>query len=65
MQKVDDLLRLTSEWEVQAGCLLEVEINSLTAIGPYMAHRFSWALFKLNNFLNFSPLTTFDSSNCS
>jgi hypothetical protein len=25
-------------------------LNSLTTIGPYMAHRFSWALFKLNNF---------------
>ncbi len=38
-------------------------INSLTAIGPYMAHRFSWASLKLNNFSNFGPLTMFDSSN--
>jgi hypothetical protein len=28
-----------------------------------MAHRFSWALFKLNNFSNFCLLTTFDSTN--
>jgi hypothetical protein len=35
--------------------------NSLTAIGPYMAHRLSWALFKVNNFLNLCPLTVFDS----
>jgi hypothetical protein len=40
-------------------------VNSLTAIGPYMAHRFSWALFKLNNFLNFCSFATFDSSKCS
>ncbi len=40
-------------------------LNSLTAIGPYMAHRFSWDLFKFNNFSNFCPLTTFDSSKCS
>jgi hypothetical protein len=31
-------------------------LNSLTAIGPHMAHRFSWASFKLNNFLNFCPI---------
>ncbi len=38
-------------------------IDSLTAIGPYMAHRFSWtSLFKLNNFLNFYPFATFNSS---
>ncbi len=37
-------------------------VNSLTTIGPYMAHRFFWALFKVNNFLNFCPLTTFDTS---
>ncbi len=24
-------------------------VNSSTTIGPYMAHRFSWALFKLNS----------------
>jgi hypothetical protein len=40
-------------------------INSLTAIGPYMAHRFSWASFKANNFLNFCSLTTIDNSKCS
>jgi hypothetical protein len=39
--------------------------NSLTAIGPYLAHRFFWASFKVNNFLNFCPLTIFDSSKCS
>ncbi len=33
-----------------------ITINSLTAIGPYMAHRFSWASFKLNKFLNFFRL---------
>jgi hypothetical protein len=38
---------------------------SLTAIGPYLAHRFFGALFKVNNFLDFCPLTTFDSSKCS
>jgi hypothetical protein len=40
-------------------------LNSLTAIGPYMAHRLVLASFKANNFLNFCPLTTFDSSKCS
>ncbi len=40
-------------------------LNSLTAIGPYLAHRLFWALFKVNNFSNFCPLTTFDSSKCS
>jgi hypothetical protein len=40
-------------------------INSLTAIGPYMAHRFFWALFKVNNFSNFCSWTTFDISKCS
>jgi hypothetical protein len=40
-------------------------VNSLTAIGLYMAHRFSWALFKLNNCLNICPFATFDSSRCS
>ena len=24
-------------------------VNSLTPMGPYMAHRFSWALFKVNS----------------
>jgi hypothetical protein len=38
------------------------DVNSLTAIGPYFAHRFSWASFKLNNVLNFYLLTTFDIS---
>jgi hypothetical protein len=28
-------------------------LNSLITIGPYMAHRFSWASFKLNNCWNF------------
>jgi hypothetical protein len=42
-----------------------ISINSLTAIWPYMAHRFSWALFKLNNFLIFCLFATFDSSKCS
>ncbi len=36
--------------------------NSLTPIGPYLAHRLSWALFKVNNFLIFCLLTTFNSS---
>ncbi len=40
-------------------------LNSLTAIGPYMAHRFSWALFELNIFSNLCPFATFDSSKCS
>ncbi len=44
---------------------LEKTLNSLTAIGPYMAHRFFWASFKVNNFSNFCLLTTFDSSKCS
>jgi hypothetical protein len=39
--------------------------NSLTTIGQYMAHMFFLALFKTNNFLNFCPLITFDSSKCS
>jgi hypothetical protein len=43
----------------------DAQMNSLTAIGPYMAHRFFWALFKVNNFSNFYPLTLFDSSKCS
>ncbi len=30
-----------------------LDFNSLTAIGPYMAHKFFFALFKANNFLNF------------
>jgi hypothetical protein len=40
-------------------------VNSLTAIGPYMAYRVFLALFKANNFSIFCPLTTFDSSKCS
>jgi hypothetical protein len=36
-------------------------LNSLTATGAYMHHRFSWALLELNNFLNFCPFATFDS----
>jgi hypothetical protein len=28
-----------------------------------MAHRFSWALFKLNNLSNWCPYVTFDSLN--
>jgi hypothetical protein len=39
--------------------------NSLTAIGPYMAHRFFLASFKANNFSNFCSLAMFDSSKCS
>jgi hypothetical protein len=51
---------------IQTGIhLAQCTINSLITIGPYMAHRFSWASFKVNNFLNFCPLTTFDSSKCS
>jgi hypothetical protein len=42
-----------------------VMFNSLTAVGPYMAHRFSWALFKLKNFSNFCLFATFDRSKCS
>jgi hypothetical protein len=41
------------------------DLNSLIAIGPYMANRFSWALFEVDNFWNFCLLTTFDSSKCS
>jgi hypothetical protein len=37
-------------------------INSLTAIGTYMAHRISWALLELNNFSNFCPFATFHKS---
>jgi hypothetical protein len=44
-----------------AACQVYV-VNSLTTIRPYLAHRFFWALFKVNNFLNFCPLTMFDSS---
>jgi hypothetical protein len=40
-------------------------INRITATGAYMRHRFSWASFKLNNFSNFCPFATFDSSKCS
>ncbi len=40
-------------------------INRITATGAYMRHRFSWALFKLNNILNFCPFATLDSSKCS
>ncbi len=40
---------------VQVTCVF----NSLTTIGPYMAHRFSWASFKVvNNFLNFCQNVT-------
>jgi hypothetical protein len=54
------------EQKFSDGTLIAVKLfNSLTAIGPYMAHSFSWALFKVNNFLNFCPLTSFDSSKCS
>ena len=35
--------------------------NSLTAIGAYMHQLFRRDLFKVNNFLNFCPLETFDS----
>jgi hypothetical protein len=37
-------------------------INRITATGAYMCHRFLRASFKLNNFLNFCPFATFDSS---
>ncbi len=54
---------------MQKGKLEEGEhrggVISLTAIEPYKAHKFSWASFKLNNFLNFCPFATFDSSKCS
>jgi hypothetical protein len=40
-------------------------LNRITATGAYMRHRFSWALFKLNNFLNFCPFAMFDSLKCS
>jgi hypothetical protein len=43
----------------------ERSFNRITATGAYMRHRFSRASFKLNNFLNFCPFATFDSSNCS
>jgi hypothetical protein len=39
-------------------------IDSLTNRAIFGPHFFR-ALFKLNNFLNFCPLTTFDSSKCS
>ena len=45
--------------------LAEQVLNSLTTIGPYMAHRFSWALFKHNNFSNFCPFATLKNSKCS
>ncbi len=51
------------EFFILAGSLIGVKL--LTAIGPCMAHRFSWASFKLNNFLNFRQFATFDSSKCS
>jgi hypothetical protein len=41
------------------------DINSLTANGTYMRHRFSWDSFKLNNFSNFCPFAMFNSSKCS
>ncbi len=40
-------------------------LNSLTTTGTYMHHRFSWASLELNNFANFCPFATFDSSKCS
>jgi hypothetical protein len=40
-------------------------LNSLTPVGPYLAHRFFGALFKVNNFLNFCLLTMIDRSKCS
>jgi hypothetical protein len=43
----------------------EILLHRLTATGAYMRHRFSWALLKLNNFLNFCLFATFDSSKCS
>ncbi len=39
------------------------QLNRYGHIWPM--HRFSWASFKVNNFSNFCPLTTFDSSKCS
>jgi hypothetical protein len=40
-------------------------LNKITTTGAYTSHRFSWALFKLNTFLNFCPLVMFDNSECS
>jgi hypothetical protein len=39
-------------------------VNSLTPMVAYMRPFFLQALFKLNIFFNFCPLTTFDSSKC-
>ncbi len=41
------------------------ELYSLTAIVPYMAHRFSWASLELNYSSNLCSFATFDNSKCS
>jgi hypothetical protein len=73
---IDDGGAFSSNWDHQINLLTTIlrqlrengftikPLNSLTAIGPYLPHRFCWALFKVNNFLNFCPLTMFDSSKC-
>jgi hypothetical protein len=37
------------------------KVNSLTAIGPYMAHIFLRASFEIHKLANLCPLTTLDS----
>ncbi len=56
---------LTGKNHNHAWKTLSRQINSLTAIGPYIAHRFSWALLKLNNFSIFCLFATLGSSKCS
>ncbi len=51
-----NLLSTATATLVAAQCHL---LNSLTAIGPYMAQRFFWALFKVNNFSNFLSVDYF------
>ncbi len=40
-----------------------LQVNRITANGAYMRHRFLRASFKLNDFLNFRPFATLNSSN--
>ncbi len=59
-------LVITTPWKALCVDLIgPYTLNSLTAIGPYMAYRFSWALLELHNFLNFCLFSTFKSSKCS
>jgi hypothetical protein len=56
---------MSMTWMVYSGVKSNLGVSRLTATGAYMHHRFSRALLELNNFLNFCPLATFDSSKCS